>query len=237
MIQFLTRIPLPVNLDVTEEDFTEGVIFFPVIGALIGLLTYALVAMLEYRFSSGVLAMLVIGFQIFITGGLHLDGLADTFDGLYSNRPKERILEIMKDSRIGSNGALVLIVVILLKLTLMVQVIETYDKAMIIILTPAFARYTVIVASRFSRYARDKGMGNFFIGKTKNDHVVMATIFVLAMSMLRPINLVILGATAAFAIAYSRHASKKIDGITGDILGCMIELAEVLILLLYLGLY
>lgn len=237
MIQFLTRIPLPFNLDVKEDDFTEGVIFFPVVGALIGLLTYGVVVVFEYRFSSGVLAMMVIAFQIFITGGLHLDGLADTFDGLYSNRPKERILEIMKDSRIGSNGALILIVVILLKLTLMVEVIESYDKAMIIILTPAFARYTVIIASRFSRYAREKGMGNFFIGKTKNDHLIMGTIFVLAMSMFKPINLLVLAITAGFAILYSRHAAKKIDGITGDILGCMVELAEVLILLLYLGLY
>lgn len=234
MIQFLTRIPLPFNLDVDENDFSEGVIYFPVVGLLIGGLTYLLTSLLYRQFSTGIVAVLVLLFQVFITGGLHLDGLADSFDGLYSNRGKERMLEIMKDSRVGSNGALALIMLMLVKLVLMVEVIDGYRAMTILILTPAFARYTVVVASRFSKYAREKGMGNFFIGKTKTDHLVMATIFVVMMTMLDPFNLFVLAAVTGFALLYSRHVTKLIGGMTGDTLGAMIEMTEILVLLLFL---
>jgi len=234
MIQFLTRIPLPFNLNVTEEDFTEGVIYFPVVGALIGVLMMFVLKLTESFVSGLVLSVLLVTFQIFLTGGLHLDGLADSFDGLYSNRSKERVLEIMKDSRVGSNGALALIILILMKVALFSEIIYSYHRVAIIILTPAFARYTVIVASRISDYAREKGMGNFFIGKTKNDHLVMGTIFVLMMSLFNPTNLIALGAATVFAVLYSFHVKKKIGGMTGDTLGAMIEMSELVILTVFL---
>lgn len=234
MIQFLTRIPLPFNLNVNEEDFSEGVIYFPVVGLIIGGLSYLLMELLQYRLSEGIVAVMILLFQVFITGGLHLDGLADSFDGLYSNRDKNRMLEIMKDSRVGSNGALALIMLMLVKFILLIEVINSYHVMTIMILTPALARYTVIVASRFSNYAREKGMGNFFIGKTRTEHLVMGSIFVLAMTMLQAQSLIVMATMVVFALLYSKHVTKKLGGMTGDTLGAMIEMSEILALLVFL---
>ena len=105
MLQFFSRLPLPWQLTVTEEDFHQGILFLPLVGLLLGAvnaLAYWLGAMLGGR---ELAALAAIVSNLWLTGAFHLDGLADTCDGIYSSRKRERMLEIMKDSRVGTNGA------------------------------------------------------------------------------------------------------------------------------------
>ncbi|PAB60766.1 adenosylcobinamide-GDP ribazoletransferase [Anaeromicrobium sediminis] len=230
MIQFLTRIPININLDVDESDFLDGIMYFPLVGIIIGLFvsgSYYLGYSLGGSFLGAVFT--VVG-GVFITGGLHLDGLSDTFDGIYSNRDKERILEIMKDSRLGANGALAMLILIILKISLIKTLGEKLSGNEIyyyLILMPVFARMCQVFGARFSVYARNNGMGGFFIGKTTNKHLIGALITCVLISLIKIEIVWIFLVAYVFSIWYINHISSKIGGMTGDTLGALCELGEV----------
>lgn len=241
MIQFLTRIPINVNLNVSEKDFQDGIMFFPLVGFIIGIfvsLSFYVGNLFGDIFLGAVFA--VIG-GVFITGGLHLDGLSDTFDGIYSNREKERILEIMKDSRLGANGALSIIILLILKISLIKTIASrtsSYEMYSFLILMPVFARMCQVYGAKFSVYARNKGMGAFFIGRVTNKHLIisLATCFIISFIKFELIWIYV--AAYFFSISYVNHITKKIDGMTGDTLGALCELSEVFylfIILIYLN--
>ena len=177
-------------------------------------------------FNALTLATGAVFLEVFLTGGLHLDGLADTFDGLYSNRGKERILEIMKDSRIGSNGALALIMVLLVKIALLTN-IGTEARTVVLVFLPAVSRFCVPFAGRISRYARENGMGAFFIGSVTTGQVVVSGVLLGLSLLLYPAGFLPLAAVIVFAVFYVRHVTAIIGGMTGDTLGALIELSEI----------
>lgn len=229
MIQFLTRIPININLKVDEEDFMKGIVFFPIVGLIIGMIvvsTYYIGFTLGGSFLGAIFAVVA---EIFITGGLHLDGLADTFDGIYSNRPKDRILEIMKDSRLGTNGALAIFVILITKIALISQM-PTPMVYPIIMIMPVFSRLNLVTACRFSEPARKYGMGNMFIGKVTMKQFVLATLTGIAIAILYPITIPGGILLIIFALWYIKHISYRIDGMSGDTLGSLCELSEVLFL-------
>lgn len=231
MLQFLTKLPLPFNIEADEEDFSKGVIYFPLVGLIIGLLlagTYVGVLSIS---NSMIASVFVVAFEVFLTGGLHLDGLADTFDGLYSYRDKERMLEIMKDSRVGTNGVLILVLGIVAKLVLIYSLDAPIE---VLIVMPVVSRLMVVVMSRFSKYARENGMGGFFIGKTTTLQLAIATIITIVVHLIRPELLIVSVIVTVLALIYRYHVYTKIDGITGDVLGAIVEMSEVFFLLIYI---
>lgn len=229
MLQFLTKLPLPFNIDSNQKDFSRGIVYFPLIGLLIGLMLYGLHIGLSLFFSPLVTAILIVAFEVFITGGLHLDGLADMFDGLYSYRDKKRMLEIMKDSRIGVNGVLVLLVTLLVKVGLIFDL--NGQSLFILILMPMSSRYFAVVLSTFSKYARENGMGGFFIGETSKVQLLIASLTLILYGFYLE-SILVFVLVLALTFAFRFHVYQKIDGLTGDVLGAWIELSEVLILLL-----
>ncbi|WP_129596152.1 adenosylcobinamide-GDP ribazoletransferase [Anaerophilus nitritogenes] len=233
MIQFFTRIPIYANLEVTEEDFSEGIIYFPLVGLIIGMFMVSLYY-IGYRLGGIVLgSVLCVTGEVFITGGLHLDGLGDTFDGIYSNRPKDQILEIMKDSRLGTNAALAIFLTLLLKISFISSLPIPYVYGILIVM-PTFAKLCVIYAARFSTYARTSGMGNFFIGKTNNKHVMIAILFSILIGLIHAQSLPFILVGYLFSIGYVKHITGKIGGMTGDTLGAISELAEIVYLFYFL---
>ncbi|MBN2796793.1 MAG: adenosylcobinamide-GDP ribazoletransferase [Clostridia bacterium] len=230
MLQFLTKYPLPFQLKVTDEDFTKGAIYFPVVGGIIGLNLWLFAWLLNSYVQPLVLSVLLVSFQIFITGGLHLDGLADTFDGLYSYREKSKILEIMKDSRVGTNGVLVLIVSILLKVSL-ISSLAYKDLLWVLILMPVVSRYLGMLLAFSSVYARERGMGGFFINKISKVQFTVMTILTLIFFILKVKAFIILLLLFIFTFIFRAHVYSKIDGVTGDIIGCWIEMTEVIFLM------
>lgn len=233
MIQFLTRIPLPVELEVETKDFEKGVVYFPVVGMLIGILIFGMTKLLMGHIDTLTLAVLLVFFEVLITGGLHLDGLADSFDGLFSYRDRERMLEIMKDSRIGSNGVLVLIFVLLFKTVLINQILLNGLFGALLIM-PVISRGMTVFASKISKYARENGMGNFFIGKVSNLQLAFSLGITLAWTYIfSPTGLWMFLPALLSTWLFTRLCSAKIGGMTGDTLGANTELQEILTLLLF----
>ena len=230
MIQFLTRIPLKVTLEVTDEDFTKGFKYFPVVGSIIGGLVYAIHFILRPYFNEFSLAVMITLSYIYITGGLHMDGLSDSADGLFSGRSKVRILEIMKDSRIGSNGAIAMVFVVLLKVAFLNE-IDPMVMGKLLLTLPMMSKYVVVFTSTFSKYAREDGMGNWFIGKVSAVDFLMATVYTVGITaLIEPRHLVLLSGAMVFGWLFRGFCYRHIDGMTGDTIGALSELSDVVIL-------
>lgn len=230
MLQFLTKLPLPFEIKADNEDFQKGIVYFPLVGLVIGILMVGLYEIGNMLYPYYIAVFLVLGFQVFITGGLHLDGLADSFDGLYSYRNKEEMLEIMKDSRVGTNGVLILIVLLFLKGGLLLALADE-GAIWVFVLMPVYGRMMGVILAHIGVYARAKGMGGFFIGHTTKLQVLIALIVTILASLIYVKVLFVLPVMILLTFIWNYHVKSKIDGITGDVLGAWIEMSEVIFLM------
>ena len=245
ILQFLTRIPLPFDGGV-DEAFHKGIFYFPLVGGVLGLFYYGVAFLSSKLFPNFIASILVLLSMVLFTGGLHLDGVGDTFDGLYSYRDKVRILEIMKDSRLGTNALLAIFFVLVFKLGFISEIIEQ-EKVWQLLMMPIVGRWLLVIACYKTQSPRQKGMGNLFIGKASLAVVGSATVYtflligtILALFGQSLKIVVIQFAILLFLIVGLRWVIKriywKIEGITGDILGAICEVGEVTyLLLIYLG--
>lgn len=225
MIQFFTRIPIRIQVPASEADFAKGVKWLPLVGLLIGGILAGSHILCAPYFNALTLSALAVFLEVFLTGGLHLDGLADSFDGLYSNREKSRVLEIMKDSRIGSNGALALIALLILKIAFLSN-LGTAERTVVLLFMPLISRFGIAFGSWISVYARENGMGQFFIGNVKGVQVLAALVAAAVPMAFYPKAGIVFAVAVIFNWLYVKHVSRIIGGMTGDTLGAMIELTE-----------
>ena len=107
ILQFMTRIPIRIETGF-DEEFHKSIVYFPLVGFVIGIITYSLGWLSLTIFDPFISAIVITLIEVLTTGGLHIDGLGDTYDAIYSNWEKERILEIMKDSRLGIDSLLLI---------------------------------------------------------------------------------------------------------------------------------
>lgn len=234
MIQFLTIIPLPAKFDAGEEDYGKGLAFAPFAGLILGGLMVLLYSLLEAFFPDTVLGIIVLIAYIVLTGGLHFDGLGDTFDGLFSNRPKEKILEIMRDSRVGTNGVLAIASVFLLDAVLLAGMRRGWI-VIALLLMPVSGRMGSLLGAGTSVYARKDGLGKSFIDYCGAKEIIIGAFFHLAAFclVLGYIGLIagILMILSAFLTV--RFLTCKLGGATGDILGAICELNQTVFLVLF----
>ncbi|WP_099188749.1 adenosylcobinamide-GDP ribazoletransferase [Tepidibacter mesophilus] len=247
ILTFLTRIPVNANIEF-DENFNKGMIYFPTVGLILGIL-YCL-----FTYSTANLFDAYIGSVIFVlcgvvlTGGLHLDGVGDTFDGIYSYRDKEKILEIMKDSRLGTNALLAILFVVILKIGFVYKSLNL-NIYYITILMPIYGRLSIVFASYKNKSPRKNGMGNVFIGKVNKKQIAICCTFtilyIILLNIFFDFGLKLLIYNIMFIIIlwilirfYTKYITNIIGGITGDILGCICEITEVIYLLfICLGVY
>lgn len=228
MLQFLTTIPLPFQLKVDNRDFGKGLVFAPVVGLLIGAVMASVFSLVEMILPFQAAIIVTVLAYITLTGGLHLDGLGDTFDGLFSNRPKERMLEIMRDSRVGTNAVLAVTVVLLLDVSLLWGV-DREQLIKVILLFPAAGRVGSVIGAGISEYARaGEGLGKSFIDYcSKGDVIIGIAIYLAAAYAVKGFMGVLEGAVPVVAAFLStRFFSRKIGGATGDVLGAVCELNQ-----------
>ena len=206
--QFFSRIVIPKAVDISY--LRRGLPFLTLFGLLLGLISGGFYFLMSIVLPGMVAWVLTLAFDVLLTGGFHLDALADTADGLFSSRKKERMLEIMKDSRIGSNGVLALILYYALMLVL----------------------YPYLPEPRWFIVASLTMIGNFFSG-SKTSHILLAQLLPLLLSLLvfNWRGLLAYGLVFLGAIGYRRFVYNKIDGHTGDTLGAYVEIAQLLYLL------
>lgn len=255
MLQFLTTIPIPVSLNIDEEDFGKGLAFAPLVGLVIGGILAAAAVLSGYVFPLPVTAVLIFIFYIILTGGIHLDGLGDTFDGLFSNRSRERMLEIMRDSRVGTNAVLAIVSVMLVNVAAYWAIGNSigsgfmeysygpvgFNSVIAVLLMPVAGRIGSVVGAGISKYARQgEGLGKPFIDVCGIKEMSMGlaialVIFILAViAGLFPIQGLLLYVVAIVsAVILTKIFSARIGGMTGDTLGAVCELNQAIFLLCY----
>ncbi|MDP1853926.1 MAG: adenosylcobinamide-GDP ribazoletransferase [Candidatus Omnitrophota bacterium] len=231
-LQFLTIIPINTK-GIREKDIVNSCIFFPLAGLFIGLILFIVYKPLaSFLYVSPLLSSaIVVIFLAVITGGLHLDGLADTFDALSANRDKAGKLEVMRDSRIGTMGVLSLTSVIALKILLLSE-IDTFNKFSALLSMCILSRWAQVFCMRRFIYARHSGKAKvFFSGMTKRIFLLAGFIALLAVVMLLRLNGIYLFVfVTIFAFLLGKLFSSRFGGLTGDIIGAINEISEVLVL-------
>lgn len=231
---FLTKIPIPKHLIINEKDLAKSLVFFPVVGFLLGVVLIILNAFFELFLPMPVVNLLLIASLILLTGGLHLDGLADTVDGLSSkNKDKDEILRIMREPAIGAMGAMALIIVLGLKWETLNNIPPRLKDAALILMCSA-SRWSQVFAARISKYARPAGgLGRPFIGNAGkmgfNFATALTALMFLMFFPLKGFIVFVLLALAAWG--FIKYINKRIGGMTGDTIGALSEMTEIAALL------
>jgi len=228
-IQYFTRIPLPLKLRYDDETIKRSLFFLPLIGWLIGLIYYYVYQILNYFIPSSVLAVLLVAFLLWISGGLHADGWMDVWDGIGSSRDKEKMLTIMHDSRVGSFGVIGFVILFALKTTSLGELMDSIYAIEAFILTPMLARWGVLLAVFTFPYARENGLGKKFKEWFRLRHLLLSFLWLIPIVWLSPRFLLLLSVTVIFILFAGYYFKKKLDGLTGDIYGFLIEGTEALI--------
>lgn len=236
-VQFLTRLRVP-SAPYEQDSLARAVKFFPIVGFLIGSGSSLLYVALAPHLPSTIVALLIVVYLVVITGGLHEDGLADSADGFGGGSEREKVLAIMRDSRIGTYGAAALVLSLLARVLLIASLPRVQAVAWLIA-APVLSRWTILPLSYFlppargrdqnqidgqgARIARLTTRGSLVIGSLLTIVIVLA---LLRFRALAPI-LVTMGVTLGTAIYY-KH---RIGGITGDCFGATTQVAEIAVYL------
>lgn len=229
---FLTRFPVNGSETYGENDYGNSYRFFPVVGLAIGALLALAAAVFSYIGThTGTTAFLLLVILVAATGGLHLDGVADTADGFFGGRDREEALRIMKESSTGTFGAAAIILILIGKFAALWSILSIGNVSSII---PALvlSRWAMSVASYGSAYPRESGTGKSFIGKLTLQSYLISTAIAIGIAFLFLGNsaLIPIAVAAAIALAVKTFSYRKIGGVTGDVLGTVNELTELVLL-------
>lgn len=231
-LTFLTACPWPRAVLAAPQDLARSMFWFPWVGAVLGLTFWAVQQGLARIFPSLATAALLLAVTVVATRGLHLDGLADTLDGLGGGRTPEARLAIMKDSRLGAFGAMGLILVLLLKFALFVG-IAAQGKEPVLLLYPILSRWGMVLLAAVSPYARPEGgLGRAMTEEVSLRVVLGATLSALTLAIIVAgiRGLPLLAGVGGLVFLLSRFFRRKLGGVTGDVLGAANELLEVAVL-------
>mgnify|MGYP001292019118 CR=1 FL=1 len=230
--RFLTRLPVP-GPETRLEDLAPAVGWFPLVGAMVGFLTVGAYWGARHLWEPPVAAVVAIAFGLLVTGGFHEDGLTDATDGLGGGWSRERVLEIMKDSRIGAYGAMALWCLLALRWATLAQLDA---RALgVLPLVMVFGRWSISVilvalppiGQGLAKEVHGRGQWRTLV------HASLILVVALAIAaVLRMPGLVAMGAAAAGTVGlwilYLRH---RLGGHSGDLLGAGSQLVESAVLL------
>ncbi|MDD5108952.1 MAG: adenosylcobinamide-GDP ribazoletransferase [Candidatus Omnitrophica bacterium] len=232
-MQFLTILPLEIK-KFNQVKIAKSLIYFPVVGLFLGLIltgiNMLLTALGIFPLTVNIILVVVL---IILTGGMHLDGLSDTADAFLSGKEKEEMLTIMRDSHTGVMGVLSLISIILLKTGLLLSVSVVLKPAALILMC-VLGRWSAVFCMYLFPYARQEGKAKLFIeGINLKIFIISSIVVIICVSVVLSIaGLAILLTISGCIYLIGKSICKKIEGITGDTLGALIELTEVATLLI-----
>lgn len=227
--------PLKVG-SLDSRIFSRAIVFFPVVGGIIGIVNSGLYLLLKQLLPLEVLAVVLIALPIFMSGGMHFDGLLDSCDGIFSGRSRERSLEIMRDSRVGSMGVIAGILNILLRYTLLVSLPVALLPALLIT-QPVTGRWVMSIAVHFFPYARKEGgLGQGFNENKRVLFIVLSTglAFLIAFAVSGLSSVGTLALTGFLSLLIALWAANRLGGLTGDVYGGLNETGEILYMMIWL---
>jgi adenosylcobinamide-GDP ribazoletransferase len=225
---FLTVLPLRSrDGQVTEADLAASRFAYPLVGLAIGLVLAGLSEALARLPAPPLLsAFLLVGTGVAITGGLHLDGLADTADGLFLWGDADRRLAAMRDPRLGSFGAMALTLALLGKFAALAS-LGGHRRGLALLVAAAAGRTLVLVSAGLARYARREGTGRILVEEcTLREAQVAAALVVILGATLAGPGLAAAALALGLAWGLTRLADRRLGGVTGDTLGALVELGE-----------
>lgn len=236
-VVFLTRIPVPWTIPDLEQRLPRATTWFPVVGLLVGLVGAAAWMLADAFLGRVLAAVIAVAATALVTGAFHEDGLADTFDGLGGSPDRERALEIMRDSRLGTYGAVALALVLLGRIVALAE-LHTFAPVALVG-AHALARWSSLPLIRALPYARaEGGAGKPFAGGVTETGLAVATAFV-AIATLVLWGLQAVGvwlAVVAVGLLLAAWFRRRLGGITGDTLGAVNQFTELTALLVLVAL-
>jgi adenosylcobinamide-GDP ribazoletransferase len=226
-VSFLSILPVPKN----RPFESRMVAHFPLVGLLIGGLLVGVDWVGALIFPTYLRCAVDVLFLAVVTGALHLDGLADSADGLFSHRPRDRVLEIMKDPHVGVMGVLAVVFCILLKIVGIKGIGET-NLWLWLLLAPTLARASQVIGLLVMQDARENGGIGSPLYQKGNYRILLACLVPLAIPFLFHLRtgilmLVVFASSTAVLLIYFQY---RIGGMTGDTFGAMTEIVETLLL-------
>lgn len=234
-LRFLTIVPLGSEKE-NQTNLGQSLTFFPLVGALIGLVAAGLNQLLLLIFPASVTNLLIVVALVILRGGLHLDGLMDTADGLFSQKERSKMLEVMRDSRVGAFGAIALVSSILIKWSTLNQ-LDPVLKWRALVLVPALGEWAIVYAAWHFPYAREgEGTGKIFANQVSWLQLTAASITALLLALiLIEKSVLVLLVFVPLLLILAGYIARKLGGFTGDAYGAVAELGEVLGFLLILA--
>lgn len=236
-LQFLTVLPIELKTIPTAQQNGRAILFYPLVGLVIGGILFIFTCLLA-KLPIVLLASIILTLWIWLNGGLHLDGLADTADAWVGGfGDKQRTLQIMKDPSCGPIGVLGLVIICLLKFVLIYVLIEQH-QTLFLILVPMVGRVVPSILFLTTSYVREKGLG-----RSLTDHLPkFASLIITGFVLLLPLYWELQGLIAIIgflsSLVYLRHLFiKRIGGITGDTVGAAIEISETVLLFTFVVSY
>jgi adenosylcobinamide-GDP ribazoletransferase len=232
-LTFLTKLPWPWPGPADEAALARSMFWFPWVGALLGLGFWGAWAGLDKILPAPAAAALLLALTVWVTGGLHLDGLADTADGLGGGHTPADALRIMKDSWVGAFGVISLILALILKFSLFLSLATQTGSPRALLLYPVISRWAMVLLAYLSPYARPEGGLGQAMTLGVSPEVLVGASFsagLLSFLILGVPGLSLLGAAAALVWLGSLYFKRRLGGITGDVLGATNEVVEIAVL-------
>jgi len=235
-VQFLTRFPLNIKIEFSDKRLGQSVLFYPLIGLFIGS-SLALLAYFLPPHAITLNAVLILSLWVFITGGLHLDGLADCSDAWVGGLgDKTRSLAIMKDPAAGPIAVVVLVLLLLLKWSALHQLLSSGQALLPLLVSPFLARLSILILMLSTPYIRENGLGNAMQQHLPKQAALAIIIIALTACIWLFSAYIVL--STLFIIGWIRYlALQRIQGITGDVYGASVEIIEAAVLVNWVLIY
>ncbi len=226
-LTLLTIVPVPTRWSLPTTNLGKSLAWFPLVGAGLGIILAFALHFLRLGFSDPLAAALTLALWAMLTGALHLEGVADSGDGLLSTAPRDKRLESMRDPRVGAFGAVALGVLLITKFAAIASLHDTFFLA----LAPMLGRWAMVLAATFP-LARTDGMAARFSQGLSRREIIVATGIAAAGAVAFGWRGVIAWVAATLVVlALARIAQNRLGGMTGDIYGAVGEVTEVVVLM------
>jgi adenosylcobinamide-GDP ribazoletransferase len=228
----MTTLPFRLPENWSSGDSGRAAVWYPLVGLVVGALTWLAWKGAIFAFSPLIAGVITLVVWVALTGGLHLDGLADCCDGLFASAAPARRLEIMRDPHVGAFGVIGLILTLFLKAAALASL--TSVSSIGILFAASLARWCILPAGLLP-LARSSGMASDFVAGFQRSFIVWSAIIPLTLAILlgwRGILASVTGLGAAGLVLWL--AKSRIGGVTGDVFGMVVEIVEAVILLTFL---
>jgi adenosylcobinamide-GDP ribazoletransferase len=226
-LQFLTVAPTLVRRAPRPDDLGRSEAFFPLVGLLLGTVLVVVDLLLTPVAAPIVRNVVLVALAAVLTGALHLDGVVDTFDGLFAGATPEGRLAIMRDPRAGSYGVVAVVLLLALKLAALASLPPPLRFPGLVV-APCLGRWGIVLATGVFAYARPAGMGRDFKESIRWQHVAVAGVVALGSAgvLAGAFGLLVWTAVSAAVLLAGVWIARRLGGLSGDSYGALCEIAE-----------